>query len=44
VTAYTKRKLDFDSWFGSALLVFVAGQATYVAGKGVIKAVEQRTG
>jgi hypothetical protein len=44
VTSYTKRELDFDAWFGSALIVFIAGQATYHTAKGAIKTIEAKTG
>lgn len=44
VTAYFKRELDFQNWTSSLLAVFVAGQATYLAGKSAVKGVEARTG
>ena len=44
VNSYFTRTLDFDNWVRSLLLVFAAGQATYLAGKPAIKEVEIATG
>jgi peptidoglycan/LPS O-acetylase OafA/YrhL len=41
--AYFKRELDLSDWSRALLLIFVAGQATYIAGKPAIKEIEVRT-
>lgn len=43
VTAYFKRELDVANWSRALLLVFVAGQALYMAGKPAIKEIEVAT-
>ena len=44
ITSAVKRELDLDNWSRSLLIVFAAGQATYLAGKSAIKQVEVSTG
>jgi hypothetical protein len=41
--AYFKRELDLSDWSRALLLVFAAGQATYIAGKPAIKEIEVKT-
>jgi peptidoglycan/LPS O-acetylase OafA/YrhL len=43
VDAYFKRELDWADWSRALLLIFAAGQATYIAGKPAIKEIEART-
>lgn len=42
--AYFKRELDLANWSRALLLVFAAGQATYIAGRPAIKEIEAKTG
>lgn len=43
VDAYFKRELDLADWSRALLLVFVSGQAMYIAAKPAIKEVETTT-
>lgn len=43
VDAYFKRELDLANWSRALLIVFVSGQAMYIAAKPAIKEVELKT-